>query len=63
MLAPLLIGLLHWNPHWQCFAGNAACTAGATKALSSFLGQKGGVLDFANVIGAFLGGTPVRLKV
>ena len=36
MFAAAVIGLLHWNPHWQCF-GNATCAAGATKALDSYL--------------------------
>lgn len=34
--ASILIGLLHWNPHWQCF-GNTTCSVGATKALNDLL--------------------------
>ena len=40
------LGLVHWNPHWQCF-GNATCTAGATNALAAILATP---VDFANVV-------------
>lgn len=45
----LLIGLAHWNPHWQCFSSAyPACTAGATNALDMLL--QTGTVDFVNVI-------------
>ena len=43
-----ILGLLHWNPHWQCFEQSPACSAGATKALTKLLNPA--TLDFANVI-------------
>jgi hypothetical protein len=46
----LLIGLLHWNPHWQCFDRNSACTGNATAALSAMLTDESAPVDFANII-------------
>ena len=49
MNASLLISLVHWNPHWQCFSpAQPACTAGATAALDKLLAE--GTVDFVNVI-------------
>lgn len=42
------IGLLQWNPHWQCFVKSQACNSGARAALDTLLG--GGDLDFANIV-------------
>jgi len=47
--ASILIGLLHWNPHWQCF-GNTTCSVGATKALNDLLTSTAAPVDFANLI-------------
>ena len=43
----LLIGLLHWNPHWQCFSGHPDCASNATAALDNLMSEK---LDFMNVV-------------
>ena len=45
---PTAISFVHWNPHWQCFAGHPSCAANATAALSSLLSVTG--LDFANIV-------------
>lgn len=47
-MATLLLGLLHWNPHWECFVTNPDCTAAATAALDQLLSTPG--TDFANIV-------------
>ena len=48
----LLIGLLHWNPHWQCFEKNPTCAGNATKVLSALFSEPppSNPVDFAHVI-------------
>jgi len=43
----LLLGLIHWNPHWQCFVKSPDCAVAAPKALDALLTPS---QDFANVI-------------
>lgn len=44
----LVLGLVHWNPHYECFVDNPTCTAAATSALTDLLAAPG--TDFANVV-------------
>jgi len=44
----VLVGLVHWNPHWQCFSSNPDCTTGASAALDRILTTPG--TDFVSVI-------------
>ena len=45
---PTTIGLIHWNPHWECFVKNPNCTQNAIDNLDKLLGTPGN--DFANII-------------
>jgi hypothetical protein len=47
---PVLIGLAHWNPHWQCFVQMPSCAAAATSALTTLLNEPQPSLDFVNVV-------------
>ena len=50
LATPLLVGLAHWNPHWQCFVKQPSCAAVATKALTALLSEAQPALDFVNVV-------------
>jgi len=43
------ITFLHWNPHWQCFAGHPNCASNATDILTGLLNPNTD-LDFANLV-------------
>jgi len=44
----LRMGLIQWNPHWECFVSNPNCTEMAISHLDMLLSSSGN--DFANII-------------